>query len=252
MTDRAHRGPSVSAIRIAAFAQLRCRRVMRTRIMLVALARALGPWALVESSSLIGRLSALASFTVVGLTAVAAGAIADDLDSGEYAIVLTHDASPLEVLGGHAAASIALTAILVALQLPFALHGVAMPPLVPLLVCMVWLAALLAGWLALMLLLATFLEGKANAVAMIAVLLLPAALGAGLLDRIPSAPTAIIRNAMQLLPQATQATTMFRTVLYRTPAPAITPWVLIVSPVFYFAVASARLRRLQPAGRLTQ
>jgi len=252
MTRRDPLRAPAAATRIAAIALLRLHRAFRTRIVLAAFTLALGPWVLVDSSSLIGRLSALASFTVVGLTALAAGAIADDLDSGEYAIIVTHDASPLDVLGGQAAASIALTALLVACQLPFVLHGVVVPRLAPLLLCMAWLAALLSGWLALMLLLATFLEGKANAVAMIAVLMLPVAVAAGLLDRMPPALAASIRNALQLLPQPTQATTMFRAVLYRAPAPAITPWVLIASPFFYFALASVRLHRLQPAGRLTQ
>ena len=244
--------PAPSLTRIAALARLRLRRVVRTRLALVALVLALLPWAIVESSSLIARLSALATFTVVGLTALGAGAIADDLESGEYAIVVTHGASPLEVLGGQAAATLMLTAALVGIQLPIAFNGTAIPAIAPLFLCTIWLAAFLAGWLALMLLLATLLEGKANAVAMIAVLFLPLALGAGVLDRLPHLPATVIRGALQLLPQVDQATAMFRASLGRATAPAPTPFVLLASPLLYFALASVRLHRIQPAGRLTQ
>lgn len=252
MTNDSPARPAVSLARIAALARLRLRRVVRTRLVLVALVLSLLPWAIVESSSLIARLSALASFTVVGLTALAAGAIADDLDSGEYAIVMTHAATPLEVLGGQAAATLALTAALVAIQLPIVFSGTAIPAFAQLLACVAWLAAFLAGWLALMLLLATVLDGKGNAVAMIAVLFLPLALGPGVLDRLPHLAAVIIRGALELLPQVDQVSAMFRATLGRSPAPATAPFVLLASPVIYFALASIRLRRIQPAGRLTQ
>jgi hypothetical protein len=243
---------AVSLTRIAAVARLRLRRVVRTRLVLVALVLSLLPWAIVENHSLVARLSALASFTVVGLTALAAGAIADDLDSGEYAIVMSHAATPLEVLGGQAAATLAITAALVAIQLPIAFNATPIPSIAPLLLCIAWLAAFLAGWLALMLLFATVLEGKGNAVAMIAVLFLPLVLGAGVLGRLPHLPAVIIRGALQLLPQVDEVTAMFRATLDRSPAPATTPFVLLALPVIYFALASIRLHRIQPAGRLTQ
>ena len=54
----------------------------------------------------------------------------------------------------------------------------------PLLLCIAWLSALLIAWLALALLLGTFLEGKANAVAMGALLaIVPLLAGPGLLER---------------------------------------------------------------------
>lgn len=243
---------AVSARRMFAIARLRIHRVVRTRIVFVALLLALLPWALVESGSLLARLSALTTFTVAGLTALAAGAVADDLDDGEYAMIMTHDTSPLEVLGGQAAATLGLTALLVALQLPLLLHGVVLSHIVPLLLCIGSLATLLAGWLALMLFLATFLEGKANAVAMIAVLFLPLLVGTGVLDRIPRAPAVLVRAALQMLPQVDQVTPMFRSFLYRTPMPHLAPAFLVGLPFFYFALASVRLNRIQPAGRLTQ
>ena len=243
---------AISARRVAAVAQLRMRRVVRTRILLVALVLALLPWAIVEDNTLLARLSALATFTIAGITALAAGAVADDVDDGEFAIVATHGATPLEVLGGQAAATLVLTALLVALQLPIALRGIPVPRLLPLVLCIAWLAALLAGWLAVMLLLATFLEGKANALAMIGVIGLPFVLGAGLLDRLPHFAAVAVRNALALLPQVDHATAMFRAVLSRSPAPPMTPFVLIASPLVYFALASVRLARIQPAGRLTQ
>jgi len=252
MMDNSPARSIISIARIAAIARLRLRRVLRTRILLAALVLALLPWAVVNGASLVARLSALATFTVAGLTALAAGAVGDDLESGEYAIVMTHGATPVEVLGGQAATGLGVTAILVALQLPIALSGTVIPHVVPLLVCVAWLVALLAGWLALMLLLATFLEGKANAVAMIALFFVPLLLGAELLDHLPRFAAVIVRAALQLLPQIDHATGMFRAILLRAPTPRIAPFVLVASPFIYFALASVRLQRLEPAGRLTQ
>lgn len=252
MTDHASSSPMRSLTRIAAIAGVRVRRVVRTRIALAALLFALLPWGAVAGHALITRLAALAEFSVVGLTVLAAGAIGDDISTGEHAIVMTHDSSPLEMLAGQAAASLGLAAIVVALQLPIALAGVAIPNVLPLLLCMAWLAALLAGWLALMLLFATFVDGKGNAIAMIAVLFVPFAVDAGLLERLPPAPAAAVRNALQLLPQVGHATAMFRAVLDRSPTTIATPFVLLASPFIYFAWASYRLYRLEPAGRLTQ
>lgn len=243
----------ISITRVGAVARLRVRRAVRTRILPAALVLTLAPWALVEGATLVGRLASLAMSTVVGLTVIGAGAIAEDLDSGEYAIAITHDTSPLELLAGQACASLALAGALVALQLPIALRGTPpVPSVAPLLLCIGWLAALLAGWLALMLLLATFLEGRANAVAMIGVLFLPLVLNAAVLERLPRLPAVIITNVLELLPQPSHATAMFRAMLYRSPAPATVPIVLLASPFIYFALASIRLRRLEPAGRLTQ
>lgn len=252
MTTRPVTRSPISARRIVAIARLRIRRVIRTRILVVALTLSLLPWAIVESTALLARLAALATFTVAGLTALAAGAVADDLDDGEYAIVMTHATSPLEVLGGQAAATLAATAVLVALQLPIALRGVPLPSLVPVILCIAWLAALLTGWLAVMLLLATFLQGKGNAVAMIGVLLLPIALGTGALDRLPRSAAVIVRDLLQVVPQLDQLNAMIRAVVARAPAPAMTPVILVASPILYFALASIRLGRMQPAGRLTQ
>jgi hypothetical protein len=156
------------------------------------------------------------------------------------------------VLGGQAAATLALTASLVAIQLPVALNGTTIPALAPLLLCTLCLAAFLAGWLALMLFLATLLEGKGNAVAMIPVLFLPLALSAGVLDRLPHLPAMIIRGLLQLLPQVDQATVMFRAILGRSAAPSTAPFVLLAPPFLYIALASVRLRRIQPAGRLSR
>ena len=251
MTHQTPARPSISLSRIGALARVRARRVLRTRLGLAALVFALLPWAVVNGHTLLTRLSSLAEFSLAGLTLLGAGALGDDLDSGEYAIAITHDVSPIEMLAGQTAASLALGAVLVGLQLPIALAGVAIPSVVPLLLCMVWLAALLAGWLALMLLLATFLDGKANAVAMLGVLFLPI-LDATLIERLPHAPAVAIRNTLQMLPQISHVTAMFGVLLNRSPGTTVAPLVLILSPLFYFAWASFRLYRLEPAGRLTQ
>ena len=63
---------------------------MRTRLALAALVLALMPWLLVDSSSLVARFSSLTEFTLVGLTLIGAGALSDDIDSGEYAIAHGH------------------------------------------------------------------------------------------------------------------------------------------------------------------
>jgi hypothetical protein len=250
-TPRSRRSPIVLR-RMTAVMKVRMRRVVRTRVALAALAFALLPWALVEATTLLGRMSALAEFSLVGLTVLAAGAIGDDLDSGEYAVVLAHDTSPFEVLLGNAAASLVLASALVALQLPLALASVGAGHVMTVLLCLWWLSALLAGWLSLMLLLATVLEGKSNAIAMIPVLFVPLVLQTGLVDRLPRAFALATRTALQLLPQSNHATALFRSITYRTPAPALPPVVLVVSPFLYFALASYRLHRLEPAGRLTQ
>ena len=243
----------LSLARIGAVARLRVRRVIRTRILPAALVLTFAPWVLLDSASLAGRLASLTMFTLVGLTVIGAGAIAEDLDSGEYAIVLTHDTSPLELLAGQAAASLAVAGSLVVLQLPIALWGIApFPNIAALMLCIAWLAALLAGWLALMLLLATFLEGRANAVAMLLVLFLPIMLNSAVLEGLPHAVAVTIGGVLQWLPQPSYASAMFRTLLYRTTAPNIAPLVLLASPFIYFTLASIRLRRLEPAGRLMQ
>lgn len=253
MTSYPSQQRRISMTRVGAVGRSRVRRVIRTRVLPAALALTLAPWMLVEGTTLAGRLASLAMFTLVGLTVIGAGAIAEDLDSGEYAIAITHDTSPLEMLAGQASASLALTGVLVALQLPIALWGTSPGSnIVPLLLCIAWLAALLAGWLALMLLLATFLEGRANAVAMIVVLFLPGVLDGAMLARLPRVPAVIIASVVRSLPQPSYAAMMFRTLLYRSPAPTVAPLVLLASPFIYFALASVRLRRLEPAGRLTQ
>lgn len=253
MTPRSGGRSPVSSTRIFAVAGVRVRRVLRTRLALAALILALMPWLLVDSASFLPRVSSLAEFTLVGLTMIGAGAPSDDIDSGEFAIVLTHECSPLDVLAGQAVASFLLTAILVVLQLPIAFAGIVMPNALQLVFVFAWLAALLVSWLGLLLLLATILEGKANAVAMIGVLALVPLLQAGsLVDRLPRSLAAIARGPLELLPQLEHATSMFSAAVGGPPAPAVAPLVLLLSPVVYFTLAAVRIYRLEPAGRLTQ
>jgi ABC-type transport system involved in multi-copper enzyme maturation permease subunit len=252
MTDATRSHRALSGARVRAIAVTRLRRVMRTRIAAAAAVFAFLPWAIVETPLLVGRLSALAEFSVVGLTVLGAGAISDDLDSGEFAIAISHDVSPLEILLGNAMASMLVALVLVAGQLPLALRGAAAAPLSSLGLCVVALVALLAGWLALMLLFATFLEGKANAVAMGGVLLVPFAMRLGVVATLPARIASIVDGALRLLPQVDQAAALFRALLYRSPLPVLDLSVLIASPLVYFVFASLRLYRLEPAGRLTQ
>jgi ABC-type transport system involved in multi-copper enzyme maturation permease subunit len=252
MTEQQVVRPGFSIARVSAIAATRVRRVVRTRIAFAATVFALLPWAAVETHALVERLAALAEFSVVGLTALAAGAISDDLDSGEFAIAVSHDVSPIEMLVGNAVASLALVSALVAAQLPLALAGTDVPAIAALLLCFAPLVALLGAWLALMLLLATFLEGKANAVAMIVVLFVPLVLDLGLLARLPRGIASPTEYALRLLPRVDQATTLFGALLDRSPIQMLDLTVLIISPFLYFALASYRLHRLEPAGRLTQ
>ena len=239
--------------RIRAIASVRVRRVIRTRIAIAAVVLALMPWLLVDSLALLPRLVSLVEFTLVGLTVIAAGAVSEDLDSGEYAVIVTHDASPVDALAGQGAASLALTGLLVSAQLPIALSTAALPAPLALVQCMAWLGALLVAWLAVMLLLATFLEGKANAVAMAALLVLvPLVDGPAVLGRLPGAIATLAHAALQCAPRASHVTAMFRAVLEHRSAGVFPPLVLLLSPVLWFTLAALRLQRLEPAGRLTQ
>ena len=76
--------------------------------------------------------------------------------------------------------------------------------------------------------------------------------GAGVLDRLPRSASVLVRDALQLVPQLDQVSAMFRAVVTPSAPPAMTPFVLVASPIIYFALASMRLSRMQPAGRLTQ
>lgn len=241
-----------SIARMRAVARTRVRRVVRTRLALAAAVFALLPWAIVETPLLLGRLAALAEFSVVGLTVLGAGAVSDDLDSGEYAIAISHDVSPLEILGGNAAASLLFGALLVAAQLPFALHNVGIPDAESTVACAIVLGALLSGWLGLMLVFATFLDGKGNAIAMIAVLFVPFAISLGVLTRLPPAVASAAQGAFGLLPQVDNATVLLRALLDRSRVPLFEATVVVVSPFLYFTLAAIRLYRLEPAGRLTQ
>ena len=241
-----------SAARVRAIATTRIRRVVRTRVALAAALFALLPWAIVDTPTLAGRLSALAEFSVVGLTMLAAGSIGDDLDSGEFAIAISHDVSPLEILAGNSAASLLLSSILVAIQLPLLCMGVATPDAAIIVGAVLALLALLAGWLAVMLLLGTFLEGKGNAIAMIAVLFLPVVVQLGVLARLPPRMSSIAEQALRVLPQVDQVTAVVRALIDRSLVPSLDLTVLIASPFIYLALATYRLHRLEPAGRLTQ
>lgn len=252
MTEERTLPRAFSVVRFRAIAATRIRRVVRTRVALAAALFALLPWTIVDTPLLLGRLSTLAEFSVVGLTVLAAGSIGDDLDSGEFAIAISHDVSPAEILVGNAAGSLLLASFLVVAQLPPVLRGIAVPDVWIIARCMLALIPFLAGWLALMLLLGTFLDGKGNAIAMVLVLFVPFAVQLGVLVRLPSRMAAISEQAIRVLPQVNQVTAVFRALVERTPLQAIDLTVLIASPFVYFALATYRLHRLEPAGRLTQ
>jgi hypothetical protein len=242
-----------SSTRAFAIARVRVHRVLRSRLALAAGVLALLPWLLVDSDALVARMSSLAEFTLVGLTVLGAGALSDDIDSGEYAVAVSHECSPLDVLAGQSIAAIGSTTVLVALQLPLAFTHTTIGQFSPLVLSFAWLAALLAGWIGLMLLLATFLEGKSNAVAMGGVMaIVPLLLRGGVLEHLPPSIASFLRAVLQLVPQLAHVTAMFRALLGGTAQPNAAPLILLVSPIIFFALASVRLYRLEPAGRLTQ
>jgi hypothetical protein len=252
MNEQSSPRRTFSVVRARAIAVTRVRRVVRTRAALAAAVFALLPWVIVDSPTLAGRLSAFAEFSVVGLTVLAAGAIGDDLDSGEFAIAMSHDVSPLEILLGNAGASLLLASLLVAAQLPLVFLGVAAPEIGIIIVSVLALVALLASWLAVMLLLGTLLEGKGNAIAMIAVLFVPFAVQLGVLGRLPPRMASIAEQGLRVLPQVGQVTTLVRALIDRSPVAPLDLTVLTASPFVYFALATYRLHRLEPAGRLAQ
>ena len=237
--------------RVGAVALLRARRLARTRRLLLAALMALLPWLAIDGAELLPRIAALTEFTVVAVTVLVAGALADDLDGGQYAIVLTHDCPPLEVLLGEMTAALVLSLLLVAIGLPFALQAAVVAQLGAVLLCLIWLVALVAGWIALMLLLATILPGVGNGVAMIPLLVaLPVLSSSAVLDRLPAQLAAVARFALQLLPAPQQAARVCEATLLGAASPRIAPLVLLGAPFAYFTLAAARLARVEPAGRI--
>ncbi|NUO62940.1 MAG: hypothetical protein HOQ11_07070 [Gemmatimonadaceae bacterium] len=242
---------ALSFVRVRAVAVVRLRRLVRTRRLALATLMTMLPWLIVEQELLVARISALTEFTVVGLTVLVAGAVAEDLDGGQYAISLTHDCRPVELLAGELAAALAVAFLLVALQLPVALRGAVASNVAAVMLCLAWLAALLAGWISLMLLFATVIEGVGNAVAMIPLLILPSLLSATtVLDRLPSLAAGLIRLVLDLAPTPRHAAALYQSLLLGAPLPRIAPLVLAAAPVAYFALAALRLSRMQPAGRV--
>ena len=244
--------PPLSLTRIRAVAVVRLRRLVRTRRLILAALMVFLPWLLVDQTLLVARLGALTEFTVVGLTVLGAGMLAEDLEGGQFAISLTHDCAPLEILAGEAAATLLLTLLLAFAQLPIALGSATVAHLGALLLCMAWLAALLAGWLSLMLLAATVVGGVGNAVAMIPLLtIVPILEGSTILDRLPTGAGAVARFAIQLLPTPHQATRLYEWLLVGATPPRLAPIVLLAGPIVYFALAAVRVSRLEPAARVT-
>ena len=244
--------PPLSLTRIRAVAAVRLRRLARTRRMILAALMVFLPWLLVDQTLLVARLGALTEFTVVGLTVLGAGALAEDLEGGQFAIALTHDCAPIEILAGEAAATLLLTLLLVAAQLPIALGSATVAHVGALLLCLVWLAALLAGWLSLMLLAATVFGSVGNAVAMIPLLtVVPILEGSTILDRLPAAVGVVARFCIQLFPTPHHAARVYESLLVGATPPRLAPIVLLVAPVVYFTLAALRLSRLEPAARLT-
>lgn len=252
MTSLAPVAPRVSLTRIRAVALVRLRRLLRTRRLLLAAVMTLLPWFIVDQTLLVARLSALTEFTIVGLTVLGAGAVAEDLDGGQYAIALTHDCAPIELLAGEAATTLLLAVVLAAVQLPIALGASTVAHVATLLLCLGWLVALLAGWMSMMLLAATAINGVGNAVAMIPLLtVIPILQGTTILERLPASVSAVARFAVELLPTPQQATTMYEALLLGATPPRLAPIALLAAPIGFFALAAFRLARLEPARRLS-
>ncbi|HEX8850397.1 MAG TPA: hypothetical protein VF761_12750 [Gemmatimonadaceae bacterium] len=251
MTTLADSVRAASLRRVGAVARLRARRQIRSRRLLLAALMALLPWLAIDAAQLLPRIAALTEFTIVGATVLVAGALADDLDGGQYAIALTHDCLPLDALLGELIAGLVLSLLLVLLGLPFVLQAVTVARIGALLLCLVWLVALVAGWVSLMLLLATTLHGVGNGVAMIPLIFaLPILSSATILGRLPAQLAGVARFALQLVPAPQQAGRMYEAILLGAAAPRIAAYALLAGPFVYFTVAAARLARIEPAGRI--
>ena len=241
----------VSLVRIGADAIVRLRRLLRTRRLLLAAVMTLLPWFIVDPTLLVARLSALTEFTVIGLTVLGAGALAEDLDGGQYAIALTHGCTPIELLAGEAATTLLLAVVLAAVQLPIALGAGTVAHLATLLLCLGWLVALLVGWMSIMLVASTAINGVGNAVAMIPLLtIVPILQGTALLERLPAPAAAVVRFGVELLPTPQQATRMYEALLLGATPPRLAPIALVIAPIGFFALATLRLARLEPARRI--
>lgn len=251
MTGTATSSAPFSLVRARAIAVVRARRLVRTRRVVLAAVLALLPWLAVGDVPLLARVGALTQFTVVGLTVLAAGAIAEDLDGGQYAVALTHGCSPIEAMLGETAATLLLALALTGAQLLFVIRHETIVELGLLLICLGWLAALLAGWMAVMLLVATLARGVGNAIAMIPLLtVVPLLATTGALDHLPAPVAAPLRALIQLLPTPQLVSEIHRSTFLGSAPPRSAMIVLLISPVVWFAAAALRLARLEPAARV--
>ncbi|HEX2780714.1 MAG TPA: hypothetical protein VHM30_14530 [Gemmatimonadaceae bacterium] len=251
MSGAAAAPTSFSFARAGAMAVVRARRLLRTRRLLLAAVMAILPWLAVGDVPLVVRLGALTQFTIVGLTVLGAGAIAEDLDGGPYAIAFTHSCSALEAMAGEAATTLLLTTGLAVAQLPFVLRHDTLVDIGIILMCSASLATLLVGWLAVMLLAATVARGVGNAIAMIPLLtVVPVLAGTDVLEPLPASLAVPLRTLAQLLPTPQLASEVYRWILQGGEAPRAAIAVLLLSPVVWFTVAAAHLRRLEPAARI--
>lgn len=238
---------------VAALAMLRLRRLWRTRVILLALAIGVLPLCVGTPGSVRGALAVLTSALLSATLVAAAGAVADDLESGSALLLALHGVTPLETILGDVAASLAVVGLVALGAIPLAAREISGVPPMALVGAGAWMATLVVAWAALLALLGGVLPGKGNSLSMIVpvgVFVLPAA--ALPLDWAPGWLAAAARIAWTLLPLQAHATAMYDALLANSPPPPAAPFVLVLSPVLYLAAGVCLLARLEPARRFTQ
>ena len=233
-------------------ARTRARYLLRSRVILLALALTVLPWFAADGHDAQTELALLTASALTALLASASGVVSESLDDGSYGIAVLHGLTPLEMVLGEALG--ALSGMLPALIAFAVLSAPALGalPLGALALCLAWLGVLLLGWLAIMLLLGTVLPGKGNAIAMIPLLLAFAFPSDAIpVDHWPPAIARAARAAWSAMPLEAHAMSMYGAILRHSPPPPAAPVALLLAPPVFLAVAALRLSRLDAARRFT-
>jgi hypothetical protein len=235
--------PLVSAAqRIGAIAQRVIRQRLRGRLIWWTLAVALLMWLTTGElhNTTRGTVSVLAIIAVLSTVFIAAGALADDLDSGALMLDLLASARPIHLAAGTAmgvfAAALPAITVVTLVAIPQVVRAVGAPNAV-LLLSAVYLLAF--GWVALGTCLGTVIPGKGNAA-----VLAPFFFGAGsAANQLPLAdwPDALAAAARALwngLPLVAHVQAWRDAILDAHSMPLIPVSVLLLGPVAWIALAA--------------
>lgn len=253
MTSAALRtGQSPALGRILCVARARIRYLIRSRVAFVAFALAVLPWFAIDQHGADSELGLLTGSMLVALLVTGSGVVADALDEGWYGIGVLHGLLPLELLVGEALGAVVGLLPVVAGFALLSRHAFQEVPFLALVLCLAWLAALMLGWLSILLFLGTLLPGKGNAIGMIPLLLAFAFPSDALpLDSWPPALSRGARAAWDAMPLESHATAMYAALLHDSTPPLAAPVALLLTPPSFLLLAALRLSRLDAAGRIT-